>query len=301
MLTFATRPSPLARWQTEYIVGLLQAVWLALTCQIEVITTRGDRLTDTPLPRIGGKGLFTLELEEALRRGRVDAAVHSLKDLPTEEIPGLTIAAIPRRADPRDAWICPAGHTLQTIPPAAVVGTSSIRRRAQILARRPDLDIRPIRGNVDTRMRKVREGQYDAIVLAAAGVTRLGLQAHITEMLPLEVMLPAAGQGALAVQCRTGDQRTLDYLRAIEDPSTRRAVTAERAFLQALGGGCSLPVGAHATANRDTITLRGVVLSPDGAQHIEVLGQDSDPLELGASLAREALARGAATLLEVAC
>ncbi|MDX1437652.1 MAG: hydroxymethylbilane synthase, partial [Anaerolineales bacterium] len=195
-LTFATRPSALARWQTEHVVGLLRAAWPQYSFGIEVFTTRGDRVLDRPLPEIGGKGLFTLELEEALRSGRVDAAVHSLKDLPTEDAPGLVLGCIPGRADPRDAWICPAGELLESIRPGAVVGTSSIRRQAQILAQRPDLITRPIRGNVETRLRKVREGQYDALVLAAAGLTRLGLEDAITAYLPYEVMLPAPAQGA---------------------------------------------------------------------------------------------------------
>ncbi len=185
-LIFASRPSALARWQTEHIIAELQRFWPDLECSIEIITTQGDRILDRPLPEIGGKGLFTLELEEALRAGSVDAAVHSLKDLPTEDSPGLTVGVIPTREDPRDVWICPAGYTLETIPQGAIIGTASNRRQAQVHARRPDLQVRMIRGNVDTRIRKVNEGQYDAIVLAAAGVRRLGLEEHITEYLSFE-------------------------------------------------------------------------------------------------------------------
>ncbi len=297
-LTFVTRPSALARWQTNHVIDLLQRAWPGLSCRSEVIVTRGDRTLDKPLPEIGGKGLFTLELEDALRAGRVDVAVHSLKDLPTEDAPDLRIGAVPIRADARDAWICPAGHTLETLPVGAVVGTSSTRRRAQVLACRSDLVVRPIRGNVDTRLRKVLQGQFDAIVLAAAGLARLGLQRHITAILPCEVMVPAPGQGALAVQCRADDGRTLEILARIEDQPTRKAVTAERAFLESLGGGCSLPVGAYAVTEGGRVALQGAVISPGGEETIETTGRGVDPLLLGRALAKEVLERGAARLLE---
>jgi hydroxymethylbilane synthase len=216
--TFATRPSALARWQTDYVADLLRRAHPGLDIRIEVIVTKGDRILDKPLPVIGGKGLFTAELERALHEGRVDAAVHSLKDLPVEDAPGLTIGLTPPRADVRDVLICPAGHTLETLPAGAVVGTSSPRRQAQLLAVRPDLTVKSIRGNVDTRIRKAREGQYDAVVLAAAGVTRLGLNEHITQFLPLDVMLPAPAQGVLGVQCRADDERTLALLAAVDMP-----------------------------------------------------------------------------------
>ena len=296
-LTFATRPSALARWQTTYIAERLQSAWQDLHCEEVIITTKGDRVLDKPLPEVGGKGLFTHELEGALRAGRVDVAVHSLKDLPTEDSPGLIIGLIPERADARDVLICPQGHTLDDLPPGAVMGTSSNRRRAQVLAYRPDLAVSSIRGNVDTRLRKVRGGEYDAILLAAAGVTRLGLQEHISQYLPYEIMLPAPGQGALAVQCRAGDNETLNYLRALEHPSTRLAVTAERAFLAALGGGCSLPVGALATVIEEVIELHGVIASPDGASIQRMHATHTDPKELGDELAQQALAQGAGELL----
>jgi hydroxymethylbilane synthase len=280
------------------VIGLLRAAYPDLRFETEIITTRGDRVLDRPLPEIGGKGLFTLELEQALLSGRVDLAVHSLKDLPTEDTPGLTVGGIPARADARDVWICPAGSALEDAPEGAVIGTSSLRRSAQLLAHRPDLEVRPIRGNVDTRLRKAREGQYDAIVLAAAGLTRLDLEDHITAYFPFDVMLPAPGQGALAVQCRTDDEATLEFLAAIEHVPTRRAAAAERAFLRALGGGCSLPAGAHATVSDELIYLTAVVLSPGGDHRIDVTGRDSDPIVLGTALAEEALAQGAAELLE---
>jgi hydroxymethylbilane synthase len=296
-LTFATRPSALARWQTDHIIHLLQARFPGLDCKVELIRTTGDRMLDKPIPEIGGKGIFTYELEEALRAGRVDAAVHSLKDLPTEESPGLVIGVILKRGDARDVWICRAGHTLETLSPDARVGTSSIRRRAQLLALRPDLLIESIRGNVDTRLRKVQEGQYNAIVLAAAGVIRLGLQGHITEYLSLEEMLPAPGQAALAVQCRVEDKTTRSLLTTLDHPPTRLAVTAERAFLNRLGGGCSLPVAAYATLEGEQITLHGKVATPNGERIILVHGAGTDPIHVGTSLAAQALARGAAEIL----
>jgi hydroxymethylbilane synthase len=296
-LIFATRPSALARWQTNYIIQQLQDSIADLECQEVVITTKGDQVIDQPLPEIGGKGLFTFELEEALRDGQVDAAVHSLKDLPTEDVPGLTIAAIPERADVRDVWICPAGHNLDDLPAGAVIGTSSTRRAAQLLANRPDLMVKPIRGNVDTRLRKVLQGDYDAIILAAAGLTRLGKDEHITHYLPFEIMLPAPGQGALAVQCRTDDQETIRKLAVLDHQPTRMAVTAERAFLAALGGGCSLPVGALAIVNNERISLEGVVAAQDGSQSIKLTDQGSDPQSLGTTLAQKAFTRGADQLL----
>ena len=285
-LTFASRPSALARWQTEHIIAQLCEIWPELECRIEIITTRGDRILDKPLPEIGGKGLFTLELEEALRAGTVDAAVHSLKDLPTEDSTGLTVGVIPRREDARDVWICPAGHTLETIPEGAVIGTASNRRHAQLIARRPDLQIKMIRGNVDTRIRKVREGQYDAIILAAAGVRRLGLDEHVTEYIPLDKMLPAPGQGALAVQCRAGDRRVLDLLQPLEDKATRMAVEAERAYLEGLGGGCSLPIGAYANVDETHVTLRTVSAAAIGDELTLQFASGPDPVKLGKMLAK---------------
>jgi hydroxymethylbilane synthase len=292
-MIFATRPSALARWQTTYIIQQLQSVWPGLACEQQVITTQGDRILDVSLPEIGGKGLFTSELEGALSGYRVHAAVHSLKDLPTEDSPGLTLGAVPARADPRDVLVSPGGKDLGELPAGSVIGTSSNRRKAQLLAYRPDLKVEAIRGNIDTRIRKAMEGQYDAIVLAAAGVTRLGLDEHITEYLPVELMLPAPGQGALAVQCRVDDTQSLERLLAIENAETRLAVRAERAFLSALGGGCSLPVGALATVHGSGITLQGVVASLDGRQVMRLEVSGSDPLQLGRSLAAQALDQGA--------
>lgn len=297
-LTFATRPSVLARWQTARVIQLLQAAHPGLECSEYLIPTRGDRVLDRPLPEIGGKGLFTGELKEALLSGKVQAAVHSLKDLPVEDTPGITLAAIPEREAAHDVLVAADGQTLSTLPEGARVGTSSLRRTAQLLARRPDLTILPLRGNVDTRVGKVLNGEYDAVVLARAGLARLGLQAHISEVFPLEVMLPAPGQGALAVQCRADDAETLELLSAIHDPLTAAAVEAERAFLSGLGGGCSLPVAAFAEKNNGQIILTGAVISADGKQAIRLSAVDKEPQKLGERLAELVLERGAAGLLK---
>ena len=216
-LTFATRPSALSRWQTQWVISALQKAHPGLVCEEKIITTQGDRILDKPLPEIGCKGLFTQELENELLSGAVHCAVHSLKDLPVENPAGLTIGCIPRRGEVRDAWLSKSGYTLDTLPHGASVGTSSLRRAAQVLAARPDLSTRSLRGNVDTRLRKALDGQYDAIVLAGAGLVRLGLEKHVTEWLSLDVMLPAPGQGALAVQCRADDEITLSMLSILED------------------------------------------------------------------------------------
>jgi hydroxymethylbilane synthase len=297
-LTFATRPSALARWQTAHVIQLLQAAHPELECSEYVITTTGDRVLDRPLPELGGKGLFTSELEEALLSGKVHAAVHSLKDLPVEDTPGIVVAAIPAREAAHDVLVTANGYTLSNLQEGARVGTCSLRRTAQILALRPDLTILPLRGNVDTRVRKVMNGEYDAIVLAQAGLKRLGLLEHISETFALNVMLPAPGQGALAVQCRADDTETLKFLAAIHDPLTAAAVGAERAFLSGLGGGCSLPVAAFAEENNGSIILTGAVISTDGKQAIRLSAVDKDPYELGERLAQLVLERGAAELLK---
>jgi hydroxymethylbilane synthase len=297
-LIFATRPSALARWQTQWVITTLKNIHLDLECEEKTITTQGDMILDKSLPEIGGKGLFTQELEYELLSGAVHCAVHSLKDLPVENPTSLTIGCIPARAEVRDALISGRGYTLSTLPTNASVGTSSPRRAAQILSLRPDLRIESLRGNIDTRVRKAMEGQYDAIILAGAGLTRLGLDHHVTEWLSLDVMLPAPGQGALAVQCRVDDPATLSILAALDDESTRKAVTAERAFLSGLGGGCAVPVAAYATSEQ-TIRLMGLVASPDGKTIIQVSGEGNDALELGYELAQQAIARGADEILKL--
>jgi hydroxymethylbilane synthase len=300
-LIFATRPSALARWQTQWVINALLGIYPDLVCEEKVITTQGDKILDKPLPEIGGKGLFTKELESDLLSGDVHCAVHSLKDLPVENPDGLTIGCIPVRAEARDALVSKEGHTLAALPQNAVVGTSSLRRAAQLLAARPDLKIESLRGNVDTRLRKALEGQYDAILLAGAGLRRLGLDAEVTEWLPLDIMLPAPGQGALAVQCRTTEETTLGLLSALDDESTRRAVTAERAFLSGLGGGCAVPVAAYAEMTfidqMPAIGLTGLVISTDGRKPIRVTGEGIEAKQLGNELARQVLAQGADEIL----
>lgn len=298
-IIIGTRTSPLALWQTNYVKQKLEELWPSLVCRLETFVTQGDKTLDKPLPEIGGKGLFTAELEAALLDGRIDIAVHSLKDLPVADAAGLTVGAISPRADVRDVLVAREKWTLGNLPLGATVGTSSLRRQAQLLHARPDLNIQSIRGNVDTRLRKVQEGQYDATILAAAGLTRLGLENHITQYLPLDIMLPAPGQGALAVQCRVADTAVLSLLAAIDDAETRGCVTAERAFLDGLGSGCSLPVAAYATRQNDDIMLTGLVAAGDGSRVIEVQGYGRDPHQLGADLAEKALAQGAADLLRL--
>lgn len=302
-----SRTSDLALWQTNYIIQQLQAAWPGLECELVPFITQGDRTQaqGKPLPSIGGKGLFTAELEQSLRSGAIDLAVHSLKDLPVEDSPGLTVGAIPDRADVRDALVARDGLTLATLPHGAVVGTSSTRRAAQLLAHRPDLTIRSIRGNVATRARKVFDGEYDATLLAVAGLDRLGLMDYVTEILPLDLMLPAPGQGALGVQCRADDQAILVLLAAIDDAVARAAVTAERAFLHGLGGGCSAPVAAHALLDEtDRLQLSAVVGSTDGQTLIRVAKQgvqaDLSPQTIGEEAAHEALQQGAEALLRLA-
>ncbi len=300
-LTFATRPSKLARWQTNYVISQLEAAHKDLRCVEEVFVTRGDKVLDKPLPMIGGKGLFTEELETALLEDRVDAAVHSLKDLPTENPDGLTVGAIPLRADARDAIVSPAGYTLATLPENAKIGTSSPRRAAQLLAQRPDLQIADIRGNVDTRLRKLMEEQYHAVVFAVAGLTRLGFDEELgdgMQILSYDEMLPAPGQGALGIQCRAAADATLGLLTAIEDHATRLSVTAERTFLAGLGGGCAVPVAAYGEVyEAGKLKLTGLVSSLDGKDAIRVQAEGNDALELGKMLAEEALVQGAAKIL----
>lgn len=298
-ITIGTRTSQLALWQTNYVKQELEKAWPGLVCRLETFVTQGDRTLDKPLPEIGGKGLFTAELEAALRDGRIDMAVHSLKDLPVADAAGLTIGAITPRADVRDVLVAREQWTLGNLPLGAMVGTSSLRRQAQLLHARPDLNIQSIRGNVDTRLRKVQAGQYDAAILAAAGLTRLGLESQITQYLPLDIMLPAPGQGALAVQCRVEDTAVLELLAPLNDAETRCCVTAERGFLDGLGSGCSLPVAAHAILQNDEIMLTGLVAAVDGSRVIQVMGYGRDPHHLGADLAEKALAQGAADLLRL--
>ena len=288
-LVLATRRSSLARWQTESVRNQLAACWPALRLETIEIVTQGDRSLERPLPEIGGKGVFTQELETALREGRADLAVHSLKDLPTEVPADLTVGAVLSRGDPRDVLVGAEGRDLAALPPGATVGTSSLRRQAQLLALRPELCTRPVRGNVETRIDKVRRGEFQAVVLAAAGLLRLGLERHASQWFELDQMLPAPGQGAIAVQCRADDRDTLGLLAAIDHPPTRSATDAERAFLHALGAGCSAPVGAFAERRDRQLHLRAMLADPDGTMLLRLQASGEDPAGLGRALALRAL------------
>lgn len=301
-IRMGTRGSDLARWQTNHVAELLRDAHTGITIETQVISTKGDRVLDTPLPLIGGKGLFTVELETALRGGDIDIAVHSLKDLPTEDPDGLIVGAIPARAFPEDVLVSREGHTLATLPQGATIGTSSNRRAAQLRRHRPDLQMLDIRGNIDTRVRKALDpdGPYDAILLARAGLTRLEMHDVISDVLAVDVMLPAPGQGALGIQSRDdADSRSL--LESIHHTETAQAVIAERAFLSKLGGGCSVPVGAFASVTDDgAFILHGRVSAIDGSDDVTVETRFSpaDALAAGAALAQEAIAQGADRILE---
>jgi len=297
-LTAGTRGSSLALWQTNHVISALERAWPGLSCHVKRFKTKGDKTLEVPLPQIGGKGLFTAELEHALREGDIDFAVHSLKDLPTDPSPGLTLGAVTNRTNAQDVLVAHEQWTLETLPAGATVGTSSLRRAAQLHHVRPDLNVQPIRGNVDTRVRKVQDGTYDAAVMAAAGLERLGLTDHIAEYLSLDVMLPAAGQGALAVQCRAGDTQVLALLAAIDNEADRMATRAERTFLSALGGGCSTPIAAYARVGDDAmIEMNALIVSLDGQMVIRVQGVGTDAQQLGRELAKEALGQGAQEML----
>ncbi len=303
-LTIGSRGSKLALWQAEWVKARLGAFHPQLEVSIEIIKTSGDVLKDAPLSLIGGKGVFTKELEEALLDGRIDLAVHSLKDLPTILPESLTIAAITEREDTRDALVLRRGFalknpSLKSLPEGAVVGTSSLRRLAQLKHLRPDIGIKDLRGNVDTRLRKLDAGDYDAIILAAAGLRRLGLAERISAPIPAEEMLPAVGQGALAIEMRVDDSTALKLLASLEHTRTRAACTAERALLRFLGGGCQLPIAAHGVVEDNRLRLEGLVAGLSGDVIIrDVLeGPATEAREIGESLGRRLLERGAKSLL----
>jgi hydroxymethylbilane synthase len=291
VLRIGSRGSPLALWQARWVATRLEEI--GHECAIEIIKTTGDKITDVALSKVGGKGLFTKELEEALLAGAIDVAVHSLKDVPTELPAGLAIAAVPAREDSRDALV---GCRLAGLGPRARVGTSSLRRAAQLLALRPDLVVEPVRGNIDTRLRKLDAGDFDAIVLAAAGMRRLDHGARIAELLSPEVMCPAVGQGALAIETR---RDTVEAVAPLDHSETRAAVTAERAVLRSLGGGCQVPIGAHARVSGRVVAIDAVVVSPDGRTLVR--RRSSGPVEAaertGAALADELLQAGADEIL----
>ena len=298
-LVIGTRGSKLALWQSEYIASLLRARFPELEFEKRIIKTTGDKLRDAPLAKIGGKGLFVKEIDEAVARGDVHFAVHSMKDVPTELLPELTIAATPEREEVNDALISRRGEGIEELPGGAVVGTSSLRRIAELRNFRPELEVKNLRGNVDTRLRKLRAGEYDAIIMAKAGLKRLGFEDEITQTLPVEQFTPSVGQGAIAVVARR-DSEVMDYLKAISHGESLARVKAERALLRALGGGCQVPLGAYTEVSGGTLTMLAAVLSPDGRERVEVRlkGRASEAEKLGKAAAETLLEKGAREILE---
>jgi len=300
-IRIGTRASKLARWQADWVAGRLRAEGTEV--ELVLISTAGDRQPSGPIEQIGTQGVFTKELQRALLDGRIDLAVHSLKDLPTDAVPGLTLAAVPERASSGDAWISREGYLLRDVPEGSSVGTGSLRRRAQLLYARPDLRMHDVRGNVDTRLARLADRHYDAIVLAEAGLQRLELSDQITEVLSTDLMLPAPGQGALGLETREDDHATRAALAALDDRPTHEAVLAERSLLASLRGGCLAPIAAwgHWTTD-DELHLAAVVLSPDGRERLDfsLAGRGEDAEGLGREVAEELLAQGAAELIEEA-
>jgi len=298
-LRIATRKSPLARWQADHVASLWRSRFADAEVSLVEMSTAGDTFLEAPLQAVGGKGLFIKELEQALLEQRADLAVHSLKDVTSAFPSGLGLVAVPEREDPRDAWVSPRGQRLLELPLGARVGTSSLRRTCLLKAARPDLQVVPLRGNVQTRLRKVEELGLAGTVLALAGLLRLGLDRHVTEVLPVELSLPAVGQGALALEARQADTQTWERAASLEHRPTRMAVDAERAFLARLEGGCSVPLGGHAVLEGEQLWLRGFVGAPDGTEVL--LGERRGPVaratEVGRALAEELLGRGADRLL----
>ncbi|HYG99219.1 MAG TPA: hydroxymethylbilane synthase [Terriglobales bacterium] len=295
-LRIGSRGSQLALWQANHIAALLRE--RGHEVEIEIIKTTGDKITDVALAKVGTKGMFTKEIEEALAEGRVDLAVHSLKDLPTELAAGFEIAAITTREHPNDVFLSVKYESIKALPHGAKVGTSSLRRQAQIKAIRPDLEIFPLRGNVDTRIRKLEHGEYDGIVLAAAGLNRLGKTELVKDVISPDVMCPAAGQGALGIEIREGDSRMREMLAFLDDKSARTTTICERALLNQLGGGCQVPIGAHAVVIDGEIYLRGVVAKPDGTLVLREQMTGTDPVGLGETLGRKLLVSGGQEILD---
>lgn len=298
-IRIGTRGSELASWQANWVAERLRASGVA--CELVVIATRGDVQQEQPIEAIGTQGVFTKELQKALLDGRIDVCVHSLKDLPTEPIKSLVLAAVPERESPQDVLVSRGGLRFDQLPPGARIGTGSTRRRSQLLNRRHDLQVLDIRGNVDTRLRKLDEGQYDAIILAEAGLKRLGLTERVSEVLPTEIMLPAVGQGALGLETRAGDQAAREAVGLIDDLASHQAVLAERTLLATLRGGCLAPVGAWARMGDDgRLKLTACVLSRDGTKRLaaEHMGNAADAVQIGRQVAEDLLADGAGELIE---
>jgi hydroxymethylbilane synthase len=299
-LIVGTRGSQLALWQAEWVQSQVRAIVPDVSVILKRIQTSGDKIQDVPLAKIGGKGLFVKEIEEALLRREIDLAVHSMKDVPSVLPEGLEIICVPEREDPRDALIARDNYSLEKLPVGARVGTSSLRRQAQLLHVRPDLEIAVLRGNVDTRLRKVRENHFDAIILAASGLKRLGWDQEVTEYLSVDVSLPAIGQGSLGLEGREEDTFVRDLVARFEHRPTRIAVTAERALLTRLEGGCQVPIAGYATLQGDTLTLDGLVASLDGKRYIRqvIKGPAGEAGSLGARLAEQLLESGAKPILQ---
>jgi hydroxymethylbilane synthase len=295
-LRIGSRGSKLALWQANHVATLLRG--MGHEVEIEVIKTTGDKILDVALAQVGTKGMFTKEIEDALEEGRVDLAVHSMKDVPTELMSGFVLAATMEREDPRDAFLSVRYQYLTELPQAAHVGTSSLRRQAQLKAMRPDLRISPLRGNVDTRIRKLESGEYDAILLASAGVKRLGLEAFVKERLSPDQMLPAVGQGALAIETANSNTHVYDIVRLLNHAETESNVRCERALLRALGGGCQVPIAAHAVYDGAATQLSALVARPDGSEIIREASTGDTPEILGEAVARSLLQRGAQAILD---
>ncbi len=298
-LRIATRQSLLALWQAEYVKARLESLHADLSVELVTMVTKGDKILDTPLAKIGGKGLFVKELESAMLEGRADIAVHSMKDVPMEFPEGLSLAVICERENPTDAFVSNTYAHLENLPAGAVVGTSSLRREVQLRERRPDLVIKSLRGNVQTRLGKLDAGEYDAIILASAGLIRLNLDERIRYRIPAEESLPAGGQGAVGIECRMDDSETLALLAPLNHEPTATRVLAERALNRRLEGGCQVPIGCYAELQGDQVWLRGLVGRPDGTKVLrdEITGPASDAEALGIQLADRLLAAGADTIL----
>lgn len=299
VLKIATRKSPLAVWQAEHVAARLQSLHPQLEIELVKMTTKGDKILDAPLAKIGGKGLFVKELEQGLLNGDADIAVHSMKDVPMAFPDGLELGAILARANPLDAFVSNKYNTLADLPDGATVGTSSLRRQLQLLRIRPDLQIKSLRGNVNTRLSKLDAGEFDAIILAAAGLERLEFSDRIASLLDASECIPSVGQGALGIECRTGDKRVHALIAPLICPSTTYSVNAERAYNETLNGGCQVPIAGHATLNDDQLTLTGMVGQPSGEQVVygEVKGSLHDAKALGIALAEDLLMRGAREIL----
>lgn len=299
-IRIATRKSPLAMWQAEFVKEALEQAHPGLTVELVPMVTKGDIILDTPLAKVGGKGLFVKELEVAMLEGRADIAVHSMKDVPVEFPDGLGLVTICERGDPRDAFVSNNYDSIDQLPAGAIVGTSSLRRQCQLRAQRPDLIVNDLRGNVNTRLRKLDDGEYDAIILACAGLQRLKMEDRIRVEMTPESSLPAVGQGAVGIECRLDDTRVRDLLAPLNHPETATRVLCERAMNNRLQGGCQVPIGSYSELQGDQIWLRALVGEPDGSLIVsgEISGPATDAEQLGTQLAEQLLADGAKTILD---